>query len=116
LSHGAQCHESIGPEILLWHNLAHRLYYVPPHPGQIVVLLVEGDPGERQAGFFCLTPLDQERRLPVPSRGGYEANLAVRGFPEELEQSGADQLLGARRRRVQFGLDDDTGRVDVSIV
>ena len=52
-----------------------------PQPNQIVVLLVEGDPGEGHLGFFYLTPVSQERRLPVACRGAYEGGLVVQGFP-----------------------------------
>ena len=73
LPHSAHSHENIGPEVLaFWHNPAQRLYYVPPQPDRIVVLLVEGDPGEGQLGFFYLTPVGQERRLPVAGRGAYD--------------------------------------------
>jgi hypothetical protein len=51
--------------------------YVPPQPDLIVVLLIQGDPGEGQIGFFYLTPVGQERRLPVAGRGAYDANLAL---------------------------------------
>jgi hypothetical protein len=39
----------------------------------------------------------------------------VRGFLEECEQPGTDDLLGARRRRLQLGLEDDPGRVSARI-
>ena len=78
LSHGAHSHENIGSKVLFfWHSPAQSLYYVPPQPDRIVVLLVEGDPGEGQLGFFYLTPLGQKRRLPVAGRGAYDAYLAV---------------------------------------
>ena len=112
LAHGAHSDENIGPEVLfLWHGPAQRLHYVPPQPGRIVVLLVEGDPGERHLGFFYSTPVGQERRLPVAGRGAYDANLAVQGVVEELEQPAANQLLWSRRRRPQLGLEYDPGRI-----
>src|SRR5215213_5215486 len=91
---------------------AQRLHYVPPQPYRIVVLLVEEDPGEGHLGFFYLTPVGQERRLPVAGRGAYDADFAVQGVPEELEQSATDQLLGSRRRRPQLGLENDPGRIN----
>ena len=113
LPHGAQSNKHIGSEVLFfWHNPAQRLYYVPPQPDRIVVLLVEGDPGEGYLGFFYLTPVGQKRRLPVAGRGAYDANLAVQGVPEELEQPATDHVLGARQRRPQLGLEDDPGRID----
>src|SRR5215211_5043246 len=58
LPHGAHSQENIGSEFLFfWHNLAQRLYYVPPQPDRIVVLLVEGDPRKGHLGFFYLTPV-----------------------------------------------------------
>ena len=113
LPHGAHSHKNIGSEVLfLWHNPTQRLYYVPPQPDRIVVLLVEGDPGEGYLGFFYLTPVGQERRLPVAGRGAYDANLAVQGVPEELEQPATDHVLGAGQRHPQLGLEDDPGRID----
>src|SRR5215213_11762713 len=100
LAHGAHSRENIGSEVLFfWKNAAQRFYYVPPQPYRIVVLLVEGDPGERHLGFFYLTPVGQERRLPVAGRCAYHANFAVQGVVEELEQVATDQLLRTRRRR-----------------
>src|SRR5215217_7587777 len=85
LPHGAHSQENICSELLFfWHNLAQRLYYVPPQPDRIVVLLVEGDPRKGHLGFFYLTPVGKERRLPVAGRGAYNANLAVQGVAEEL--------------------------------
>ena len=52
LSRGAHAHENVGPEVLFWHDPAQRLYNVPPQPDRIVVLLVEGDPGEWHLGLF----------------------------------------------------------------
>jgi hypothetical protein len=115
LSCGAHSHHNIGSKVLLWHSLAQSLYYVPPQSDRIVVLLVEGDPGEGQVGFFCLTPLGQERRLPVAGRGANEGSLVVRGFLEECEQPGTEDLLGARRRRLQLGLEDNPGRISARI-
>src|SRR5215208_247596 len=58
LPHGAHSQENICSELLFfWHNLAQRLYYVPPQPDRIVVLLVEGDPRKGHLGFFYLTPV-----------------------------------------------------------
>jgi hypothetical protein len=68
---------------------------VPPQPDRIVVLLVEGDPGEGQFGHFYLTPVGQKNRLPVAGRGANEANPGVQSVPEDLEQRATDQLLGA---------------------
>ena len=114
LPYGAHFHKNIGSEVLFFrHNPAQSFYDVPPQPDRIVVLLVEGDPGEGHAGFLRPTPLGQERRLPIASRGAYEGDLAVQGFPEELEQPGTDQLLGAWRRRPQLGLEDDAGMIEV---
>src|SRR5215218_340055 len=111
LPRGAHSHENIGPEVLLfWHGPAQRLHYVPPQPDRIVVLLVEGDPGEGHLGFFCSTPLGQERRLAVAGRGAYDAYRAVQGVMEELEQAATNQLLGTRQRRPQLGLENDPGR------
>src|SRR5829696_638330 len=113
LSHGPHSHENIGSEVLFfWHNAAQRLYYVPPKPDRIVVLLVEGDPGEGQVGFFYLTPVGQECRLPVAGRGAYDAKLEVQGVPEALEQPATDHVLGARQRRPQLGLEDDPWRIN----
>jgi hypothetical protein len=109
---GAHFHKSIGSEELFRCNPAQSFYDVPPEPHRIVVPLVEGDPGKGQVGFFCLTPLGQERRLAVACRGAYEGSLAVRRLSEKLEQSGMDQLLGARRRCPQLGLEDYPGRID----
>src|SRR3712207_4743021 len=39
LTYAAQSQESIGTEVLIWLNLAHRFYDVHPHPDRIVVLL-----------------------------------------------------------------------------
>src|SRR5215208_4480280 len=75
--------ENIGCEVLFWHDLAQCLDYMPPQPNQIVVLLVEGDPGEGNLCIFYLTPVGKERRLPVAGRGAYNANLAVQGVAEE---------------------------------
>ena len=78
LPHGAHPDENIGSEVpLLRHDPAQRLHYVPPQPDRIVVLLVEGDPGEGHLGFFYLTPVGQERRLPVAGRGAYDAHPAL---------------------------------------
>ena len=86
LPHGAHSHEDIGPEILFFRlGPVQRLDYVPPQPDRIIVLLVEGDPGEWHLGFFYLTPVCQERRLPVPGRGAYDAELAIQGVMEVLE-------------------------------
>src|SRR3712207_6179723 len=79
LTYAAQCHESIGTEVLFWLNLAHRFYDVHPHPDRIVILLVESNPAERRPGFLCLLPLGQERRLAVASRRTYEGDLVVGG-------------------------------------
>src|SRR5215218_3383734 len=58
LPHGTHSQENIGSEVLpFWHNAAQRFYYVSPQPDRIVVLLVEGDPGEGQVGFFYLMPV-----------------------------------------------------------
>src|SRR5215211_4545599 len=58
LPHGTHSQKNICSEVLpFWHNAAQRLYYVPPKPDWIVVLLVEGDPGEGEFGFFYLTPV-----------------------------------------------------------
>src|SRR5215216_6880831 len=73
---GAHSHENIDSETLFWCNPAHRFYYMPPQPDGIVVLFVEGDPGEQSVGFFLLTPLGQEYRLSVAGRSAYEAHLA----------------------------------------
>ena len=70
-----------------------------PEPDRIVVLLVEGDPGEGQVGFFYLPPVSQERRLPVAGRGAYDADLEVQGVPEEVEQPATDHVLGAHGAR-----------------
>src|SRR5215204_453617 len=75
--------ENIGCEVLYWHDLAPCLDYMPPQPNQIVVLLVEGNPGEGNLCIFYLTPVGKERRLPVAGRGAYNANLAVQGVAEE---------------------------------
>jgi hypothetical protein len=95
--HGAHCDENIGSELLhLWHNLAQRLYNVSPQPYRIVILLVEGDPGEGHLCFLYLTPVGQERRLPVTGRGAYDSDFEFQGVPEKLEQPATHQLLGAR--------------------
>src|SRR5215207_4959387 len=57
LPYGGHRHKNFASEVHFRHNLAQRLYYVPPQPDRIIVLLVEGDPYEGQAGFFSLTPL-----------------------------------------------------------
>jgi hypothetical protein len=58
LPHSAHSQENIFSEVLLfWQNAAQRLYYVPPKPDRIIVLLVEGDPGEGQVGFIYLMPV-----------------------------------------------------------
>ena len=54
--------------------------------------------------FFYLTPVGQERRLPVASRSAYDANPEVQGVPEELQQPATDHVLGARQRSPQLGL------------
>src|SRR5215203_7291649 len=59
--------KNIGSEVLVWCDQVQRFYYVPPHPDRVVVLLVEGDPGDRQAIISCLKPLGKECRLPVAS-------------------------------------------------
>src|SRR5215218_6681629 len=41
LTYVAQPDESIGTEVVLWLNLAHRFNDVHPHPDRIVILLVE---------------------------------------------------------------------------
>jgi hypothetical protein len=104
LPRGTHSHENIGSEVLFWHNPAQCLYYVPPQPDRIVVLLVQGDPGEGQIGFFYVTPVGQERGLPVAGGGAYDANFAVCGIAEEIEQPATDDLLGTRQRRPQLGL------------
>src|SRR5215212_7942421 len=97
---GAHSHEDIGSKALFFgHDPPQRFYYVSPQPDRIVVLFVEGDPGEGHLGFFYLTPVGQERRLPVAGRCAYDANFAVQGVVEELEQVATDQLLRTRRRR-----------------
>jgi hypothetical protein len=113
LPHGAHSHENIGTEVFpFWHDPPQRLNYVPPQPDRIVVLLVERDPGEGQVGFFYLTPVGQERRLSVAGRGAYDANLAIQGVPEGLQQPATDQLFGARQRRPQLGHENDPGRTN----
>src|SRR5215213_5787478 len=77
LSHGAHPRENIGSEALFWHDPAQRLDDVPPQPDRIVVLLVKGDPGDEQIGFFYVTPVGQKRCLSVAGRGAYDANLAL---------------------------------------
>jgi hypothetical protein len=81
LTRGVHPHKKTCPEVFSWRtlgrNLAQRFYNVPPQPGWIVVLLVDGDPGEVQASFFCLTPLGKERGLAVAGRGTYEGKLAI---------------------------------------
>ena len=58
LSHSAYSHQNIGSEVhFFWHYPAQRLHYVTPQPDRIVVLLVEGDPGEGHLCFFYLTPV-----------------------------------------------------------
>ena len=57
---GAHSHEDIGSKALFFgHDPPQRFYYVSPQPDRIVVLFVEGDPGEGQVGFFYLTPVGQ---------------------------------------------------------
>src|SRR5215204_5309996 len=77
VSLGVHFPNNIGCEVLPWRNLAQSLHNVPPQPDRIVVLLVDGDPGEGQAGLFCSKPLGKERRLSVAGRGAYEGDLAV---------------------------------------
>ena len=90
LPHGAQSNKNIGSEVpCLWHDLAQGLYYMSPQPDRIVVLLVEGDPGEGHLCFFYLTPVSQERRLPVACRGAYDSYLEVQGVAEDFEQRDA---------------------------
>jgi hypothetical protein len=84
---------------------------VSPQSNQIVVLLVEGDPGEGHLCFFYLTPVGKERRLPVAGRGAYDTDFAVQAVPETSEQLATDQLLGARRWRPQLGLEYDPRRI-----
>ena len=110
-TYAAQSHESIGAEVLFWLNLAHRFYDMHPHPDRIVILLVERNPAEGHAAFFCLPPLGQERSLAVASRSTYEGDLAVRGSLQEPEQSGTHELLGAGRRRSQLGRYDNPRRI-----
>lgn len=74
-------------------------------------MLVEGDPCKDQVIFLYSTPVGQERRLPVSCWGADDAQFAVRGIPEEIEQPATDQLLGARQRRPQLGLEDDPRRI-----
>src|SRR5918995_5350133 len=113
LTYAARSHKSIGTEVLFWLNLAHRFNDVHPHPDRIVVLLVQRNPAEGHAGFFCLPPLGQERRLAVARRSTYEGHLAVEGSLQKPEQSRTFDLLRARRRRSQLGLDDDARRMEV---
>src|SRR5215203_1145679 len=57
---GAHSHEDIGSKALFFgHDPPQRFYYVSPQPYRIVVLFVEGEPGEGQVGFFYLTPVGQ---------------------------------------------------------
>src|SRR5918999_4837076 len=83
---------------------------------RIVVLLVEGDPGEGHLCFFYLPPVGQESRLPVAGRGAYDGYLEVQGVPENFEQPATDQLLGARQGRPQLGPQDDPGRISACLV
>ncbi len=116
LPHGARTHRNLGSKVLLFrHNPAQRLYYVPPRPDRIVILLVEGDPRERQFVVFCSAPVGQDRRLPVAGRGAYHANPALLGVVKELEQPATDQLLGTRRRRPQLGFEDNPGSTSASV-
>ena len=114
-TYAAQSHESIGAEVLFWLNLAHRFYDMHPHPNRIVILLVERNPAEGQAAFFCLPPLGQERRLAVASRSTYEGDLGVRGSLQEPEQPWACKLLRARRRRSQLGRYDNPRRIRMRV-
>src|SRR5215212_324278 len=112
LPHGAHSQENIGSEVLFFRqDLAQSLYYVSPQPYRIVVLLVEGDPGEGHLGFFYLTPVGQKGRLSVAGRGAHDANLGIQSVPEEPEQLATDQLLGTWCRRPQFGFEYDPGRI-----
>src|SRR5918997_3379422 len=113
LTYAAQSQESIGAEVLFWLNLAHRFYDMHPHPDRIVVLLVQRNPAEGHAGFFRLPPLGQERRLAVASRSTYEGELAVEGSLQEPEQPWTFDLLRARRRRSQFGRENNPLRIYV---
>src|SRR5215208_5933938 len=63
----AHSRKNVGSEVLCRCGQVQRFCYVPPHPDRVVVLLVEGDPGEGEVGFFYLTPVSQERRFPVAS-------------------------------------------------
>src|SRR3712207_5689409 len=116
LTYAAQPDESIGTEVLFWLNLAHRFNDVHPHPDRIVVLFVQRNPAEGQAGFFCLPPMGQERRLAVARRSTYEGHLAVEGSLQEPEQPRTFDLLRARRRRSQLGLDDDARSIPVRVI
>ena len=86
-----------------------------PQPDRIVVLLVEGDPGEGHLCFFYLTPVSQERRLPVACRGAYDSYLEVQGVAEDFEQPATHQLLRTRQRRPQLGPEYDPGRISARI-
>ena len=59
------------------HTMAQRFDDMPPQPDRIVVLLVQGDPGESAVSLFRTQPLGQEDRLAVAGRSADEVNLAV---------------------------------------
>ena|SRR5215207_1204976 len=65
--------------------------------------------------MFYLTPVSQERRLPVAGRGAYDSYLEVQGVPEQIEQPATHQLLGARQGRPQLGSEYDPGRINAWI-
>src|SRR5215208_715591 len=65
----AHSRKNVGSEVLIRCGQVQRFYNVSPQPDRVVVLLVKGDPGDRQASISCLKPLGQERRLPVTSWG-----------------------------------------------
>jgi hypothetical protein len=101
----AQASEGVGPEPFSRRDPTQGLEDEFPQPGWIVVLLVEGYPGEGQVGLFDSAPLVQERRLPVAGRGPDKGKLTDGTHLESREQLGARHLLEAGRRREQLGPD-----------
>ena len=103
--------EDVRPEVYLRQGPAQRLRHVPPQPDRVVVALVEGDPGEGRLGLLRPQPVGKERGLAVAGGGAQDAELTAQAVVEEVEQFAADQLLWARQRRPELGLEHDHGRI-----
>ena len=80
-----QRRERGGAKPFFRHTPAQRFDDMPPQANRIVVLLVQGDPGESAVSLVRRQPLGQEDRLAIAGRSADESNLTLEPRLEHLE-------------------------------